>query len=218
MHMKKALVLIIGALVGMWVLTGCSTVTGSGILKTEEREVSEFTQVEVSGSLDVIFKPAEVEGLTIEADDNILPLLEASVDSGILHLKIRDFTSINNATIHVTVFYRTLDAVVLNGPSSGTALEISQQKLSATLSGPANLTLGGVVDALTLNLSGPSSVKGFALTTQNTSANLSGATNAQITVEKTLTASLSGASTLTYQGDPSITETHSGPSTLQKAQ
>jgi hypothetical protein len=216
--MKNALILVVGALVGLWILSGCSVITGSGVLKTEQREVSGFTQVEADGPMDVTFKPGDVEGVTIEADDNILPVLETYVSNGVLHLKIKDLTAINHATIHMTVTYTTLDNIVLNGPASGEALEISQQKLSTVLNGPSSLTLAGVTNALTINLNGPGSLAAFALTAQDTSATLSGPASAQINVEKTLTAALSGPSTLTYRGDPAVTQTLSGPATLQKAQ
>src|SRR5438128_11098643 len=59
---------------------------GSGVRKTEKRELAPFTAIETSGAFEVNVicqKPASFE---IEADDNILPLVETEVRGGVLHL------------------------------------------------------------------------------------------------------------------------------------
>src|SRR5437868_6052334 len=70
--------LVVGAVslagCGLGAITG-GGVTGSGNLKTEVRQVSNFTQVDFSQVGTLTMEQTGVEGLTITADDNILPIL-----------------------------------------------------------------------------------------------------------------------------------------------
>ena len=59
---------------------------GSGNIKTESREVKDFTGVEVAGSAKLIVQQGEIESLTITADDNLLQHLTAEVQSSKLIL------------------------------------------------------------------------------------------------------------------------------------
>ncbi len=52
------------------------TVTGSGVPATEERSVGAVTEVILSGVGNLTVVQGEVPGLSVTADDNVLPLLE----------------------------------------------------------------------------------------------------------------------------------------------
>jgi hypothetical protein len=54
-------------------------VQGSGILATDARDVSGFTRVALHGVGHLVIEPGAAEGLTIIADDSILPLVTAEV-------------------------------------------------------------------------------------------------------------------------------------------
>src|SRR6266513_3528707 len=82
---RKIVVLLLFA--GGVVLSGCKLqrgIAGSGVRKTEKRELKSFNAIDTAGAyeLDVTCqKPASFE---IEADDNILPLIKTEVRDGIL--------------------------------------------------------------------------------------------------------------------------------------
>src|SRR5512140_783439 len=82
--MKKLLITLL--LLAVFVLTGCSAILngsqvikGSGNVTSEDRSVSGFTSISLEGSADVQVVLGESEGLTIEAEDNILPVIETVV-------------------------------------------------------------------------------------------------------------------------------------------
>ena len=58
---------------------GANAVVGSGKVVSETREVSGFTSVSVSGSGQAQITVGDSDSLVIEAEDNILPLIETSV-------------------------------------------------------------------------------------------------------------------------------------------
>ena len=83
--MKKTAILLTLALSFGFVLTACG-VRGSGVRKTEKRDLPAFTSIETNGAFEVEVtcqKPASFE---IEADDNLLPLVETEVKGGVLRV------------------------------------------------------------------------------------------------------------------------------------
>src|ERR1041385_676738 len=61
-----------------------SGIAGSGVRKTEKRELKSFSAIDTTGAYEIHIacqKPASFE---IEADDNILPLIKTEVRDGIL--------------------------------------------------------------------------------------------------------------------------------------
>ena len=76
------------------VLGGCSVVSGSGQVKSETRQVSGFTGIELSGNGEVTIEQGDTESLTIEADDNVLPVLTSEVEDSVLRLGTKPRTTV----------------------------------------------------------------------------------------------------------------------------
>ena len=66
-------------------------VRGSCDLETEERDVSGFDEIYFSGMGNLVIEQGDEESLIIEADDNIIDLIETEVRGGELHIKFRKF-------------------------------------------------------------------------------------------------------------------------------
>lgn len=218
--LKKYALIVIGLCVALLGLAGCGVdaIRGSGILLTEVRPVTEFTRIAASGISTVTLVPGTEHSVTVEADNNIMALLETRVENGVLYLGIKDGKIITDGTARYTVTYVTLEDIVLSGSATAEAMAINQDQMSLTLSGSSALTLSGEVDTLTMALSGSGTLNAFLLTTQQVTAVQSSSTSAQITVEESLNATLSGSSSLVYRGDAAVEQTVSGSATIQKAQ
>src|SRR5688572_24579099 len=72
----------------LFMLSGCGlkTVEGSGNVVVEQREVSGFSAVSMSGFGELIIQQTGKESLSITADDNLLPLLTSKVQGNQLVL------------------------------------------------------------------------------------------------------------------------------------
>jgi len=218
--LKKHLLMIITALIGGLILAGCNTnvIKGSGTLKTETRSVTDFTSVEANGMSTVTFLAGSEVSVIVEADDNLLPLLESRVENGVLHLGAKDGILITEGTVRYTVMYRALDGIVLSGSATAEALEVDQEQLLVTLSGSGTLTLAGQANNLNLIQSGSSTLNAFLLTVQEVDATLSASSNAELTIHDSLKAVLSGSASLVHRGDATnIQQTVSGSATIQKS-
>ena len=95
-----------------------NAVRGSGNIISQTFDVSEFDQVELGTIGEVHIEQGDTESLTIETDDNILPLLVVNVDGGKLTLNAKDNTNIEpSATITFNVTVTEITS--LNANSSG---------------------------------------------------------------------------------------------------
>ena len=82
--MKRIAIILFAALI---VVAGCSrpAIKGDGVIKTENRPISEFSKVVVTGGYQIKWsggKPA----LSISADENLLPLVETVVNGDTLQI------------------------------------------------------------------------------------------------------------------------------------
>ena len=89
----RFLLLIIVALTAA--LTACQTVSGSGNLASEKRDVSDFSGITLDMFGDVVLTQADEYSVMVEAEDNILPYITTHVRNGNLILSTQDNTSIN---------------------------------------------------------------------------------------------------------------------------
>ena len=70
--------------------SGLSGVKGSGVVIEETRDVAAFDSIRVEGSLDVVLSLGEAGPLRIKAEDNLAPLVIATVKGSELTLKTSD--------------------------------------------------------------------------------------------------------------------------------
>lgn len=73
-------------------LAGCfsSSVKGSGNSVTEERTLDYVSRIEVDGNFNIEITSGEISNLKIEAEDNIIPLIETKVDDEKLTIKMKE--------------------------------------------------------------------------------------------------------------------------------
>ena len=63
-------------------------VTGSGNSASERRDVAGFNEVEVSGAFQVEIVAGKDFSVELQADDNILPLIQTKVDGNTLQIEL----------------------------------------------------------------------------------------------------------------------------------
>src|SRR6266550_2796082 len=84
--MKRKIVVLLLVACGL-VLCGCKLhqgIAGSGVRKTEKRELKSFNAIDTTGAYEVDMTCQKPTSFEIEADDNILPLIKTEVRDGIL--------------------------------------------------------------------------------------------------------------------------------------
>jgi hypothetical protein len=203
-------------------LSGCAlqlgnVVTGSGVEKSEKRDVSGFSAVTLSGVGKVVIEQTSKESLTVSADDNILPLLETRVENDTLILRTADNTNLRPKTpIVFTVEVKDLKTLTVSGAGSVEVTKVAGQRLAVFLSGVGSVTAAGTADLLELTLSGTGSFDGEKLAAKKATVRATGVGSAVVNAAESLEASVSGVGSVEYIGSPEVKKSVSGIGTVRK--
>ena len=191
-------------------LAGCG-VRGSGVMATETRPVSGFSEVALSGSGDVHIAQTGQESLTIEAEDNLLPLLETYVDGSTLVLRVRPNTSIRpTRTIRYRVTVAQLDGASISGSGSIRAEGVDSQRFRSSISGSGSATLAGRARAIDLSISGSGSYDASRLEAETGRFSISGSGSGVVNASEELDVSISGSGSIEVVGKPWVEQHISG--------
>ena len=219
-------------------LVGCgrslTVIRGSGRVVTEERSVSGFDAISLRGVGELLIQQTGVEGLSIEAEDNVMPLIVSRVEGGTLiigfdrdnwtasinlsqpvrfALTVRDLRSIDlpgatNVTMDGLETSRL--TVTLGGVGRIRLNEVSAQELVATLSGAGDLELSGQVASAEVNLNGLGAYRAGDLRTSDTRIDVNGAAGSTIWVTDRLDVTIAGAGSVSYYGNPTVSRRITG--------
>lgn len=188
---------------------------GSGTVITESRTVSDFDEIALSGSGEVVVDVSGTESLTIKADDNILPLLTAEVRSGRLELGTRSSISPSVAIVY-TISAAALEGLSIEGSGDITATGITTDSFDAEISGSGQIEAAGTANELTVDISGSGRFEGEDLVAAIGTANVSGSGHAIVNISDNLDADVSGSGTVEYIGDPDLNSSISGSGDIKR--
>lgn len=214
-------------------------VRGNGNIKTEERTVSNFKNVEVRGSINVYVSQGDIKPVKIEGDENLLQYVEVIEEGDRLIVRERPGFNLEpsgDLRIHVTApVYNSIEAsgasdiigeTKINNPEnlelhvSGAGnikMEVDAPKLKADISGSGSIDLKGQTKEVDLGLSGAAHAHCFDLLSENTSVDISGAGSAEVYASMKLDASVSGAGSVSYKGNATSVNQHvSGAGSVNK--
>jgi hypothetical protein len=199
------------------VVAGCGSLgeRGSGNVATEARDVSDFDQVDLSGAATVLIEVAGTQSLTIEAEDNILPLLTTEVTDGTLKLGSSQRISPSRDVVY-TITVVNLEAVAVSGSGSVTASGIDADAFKAEISGSGTVIPDGVSESLDVSISGSGSFEGEDLESATGSVSLAGSGDAVVNVTDDLDVKVTGSGNVQYLGDPKISISSSGSGKVSK--
>lgn len=210
-------------------------IKGNGNIKTQDRDVSGFTGLDVSGGFEVQVTQGNNEGLRIEADENLLDNIKTEVKNGVLHIYNEgNITTKNSMKAYVTL--KELNSLDISGGvkvvgkstfkpktfkmdlsgASTIKLDLVTERLVADMSGASKIALTGRADELLLNMSGASDVDAEDLEAKDVKVEASGASKVRVFAKESLAIDASGASQVRYKGSPSITADTSGGTKISK--
>lgn len=137
---------------------------GSGHVVTEARAVSGFDAIAGSASIDVVVRQAGREAVTVEAEDNVVSLVETVVEpaggSGRLLIRFRRGESVSpRKNVKVTVDVVRLQAVSMAGSGDLQVQALKTPALKVSLAGSSDVGIAGLAtEALELSVSGSSDI------------------------------------------------------------
>lgn len=209
---------LLAALFPQW--AAAETVKGSGTAATEQRQVAGFQSVAISvpGRLEV--SQADVEKLTITADDNVLPLIETVVERGELRIRFRERHNINvrtKAPIRIVLSAKTVEALAVAGSGEVVAPALTARRMRVSISGSGDVTLGGKAQAIEVSIAGSGNLKAGRFEAQTAKVDIAGSGDSTLWVRDSLQASIAGSGDVRYYGDPAVTRSIVGSGDVRRA-
>lgn len=187
-------------------------VRGSGNVISEDRDVSGFSKVSISGSGNLFIEQGDEESLTIEAEDNILPLITTRVSRNTLTIKINQGTPTEVPNYYLKV--KDLTSISTSGYGIVSCPSLNTDSLVIKSSGSGNITLAGTVTSQDIESSGSFKYYAEDLKSNSCVIDSSGSGELIINVSDDLNVTASGSVKVTYIGSPSITQKTSGSATI----
>jgi predicted small secreted protein len=214
-------------------LSACSYVRGSGNVVSQERQVEDFERVTLSGVGTLYISQGDENSLTIEAEDNILALIESEVRGDTLEIGLTDWRFAIHPTMPIRYYLTLTDltGLELSGAGRIDVDEIETSSLDVTTSGAGdididsleaesvNIVLSGagsceIQDGEVIHqyvtISGAGGYRALDLQSQNADIRVSGIGGARLWVQESLDVVISGAGSVEYFGRPSLSQTISG--------
>jgi Putative auto-transporter adhesin, head GIN domain len=213
MRLRAALALLTVVLL----LAACSVTQGSGQLATESRQVSGFTEVELTGFGELTIEQTGTESLTISAEDNLLPRLTSEVSGDTLVLGEKPNTTIRTTKpITYSLTVKDLTGLAISGSGNISVPKLTATALSTKISGSGTITVNGTAVDQDLEISGSGRYQAEQLTSKTVKAQISGSGTANVLATDMLDVKISGSGSLTYTGNPQVTQEISGSGKLIK--
>lgn len=184
------------------------TVEGSGVIARETRPLKGFDAIRLLGSADVYVSFGEEESVVVEADDNILPLVETGVRGGALVIDLKSNTSISTMNpVQVTVTMKSLKGVSLPGSGNITIVGLDGEAVDLDLPGSGNITAEGAADTVNVRMSGSGNISCDKLQARSAQVRLNGSGNITVFADETLDVNLRGSGNVYYHGEPAQVNT-----------
>jgi len=172
---------LVVALFTSGLLVGCDgMVTGSGNLKTESYDHTDFTRVRVSSAVEYEITRSDSYQVSITADDNIFDYIQVSRQGTTLQIGLGT-ASFTNITVRAEITMPQLRSLDISGASRGSVSGFSStEDIDITVSGASYLDLTEMTagDA-NIDITGASAVTGD-LAAVDVSFNVNGASNLQL--------------------------------------
>jgi len=198
--MRKILIVLLAA--SLLLVVGCHLpgVRGNGQIKTEERPIGTFANLDVGGAFEIEWQNGSPV-LRITADENLLPYIENDVSYDTLHLRTREHVWPTHG-IKVVISSPTRTGGRLRGAVKLTVKRLSGPTFALESKGASEVTLDGSVNRLLVDMTGASQLAADGLQAKTAEISTTGAGDAEVAVTDSLKVVITGAGKVTYSGNP----------------
>lgn len=211
-------------------------VSGTGPVKTETRNVSNFNAINLELPADVEVTIGEQFFVEVSTQENLMPLLKTSVENGVLKIHAdENIRSSEEMTIRITA--PAFEKFAVSGSGTirvGNAIQAEKMSLNiagsgdifcqqsefgvlqTSIAGSGTIELGGKANEVKADISGSGDIKAKSLTTNNLKVSISGSGTVTADVIAELDASISGSGDVFYTGSPSVQTSVGGSGSVKK--
>ena len=210
-------------------------IAGSGNVVTEARTLDTFDRIQVDGATNIVLRQEATQAVSVEADDNIVPIITTRVRNGELLIdNTQSYRSQNSVTVYVSI--PTISALQVRGSSdvfgatmlegdvlsvevSGSGdvdLELYYSELTTRITGASDITLAGEVMKQTVSVTGSGNYRARELQSEECLIDVTGSGDGVVSVSRLLNVSVTGSGDVVYYGNPEVRSSVSGSGDLTK--
>jgi hypothetical protein len=194
---------------------------------TEYRTPAAFSALKINLSGETLYKQAPELKIELQAQKNILDLIETNVINGELVVKFKDFVNLrSNEQIRILISGPDVNSISVNGSGNITTLGTFKPQslfmhikgsgnifvpflltndVDAIINGSGNIRVAnGDVSAEELTITGSGSIDMQNVPAQHAATDTRGSGSIKINVINTLYATISGSGSVHYKGNPTV--------------
>lgn len=211
---------------------------GNGKKVTENRDVAEFTKLDVDSAITVVATTGP-RSFTLKTHENVAQYVVSEVVDGTLKLRLRDgvFT-MGSDLVRIELASERLEGITADGASTVTAAAtqigefpikadgastvtvtgLSSPTVRLDANGASTVKLSGTADSLKLTANGASTVLSKPLSAKSASLDVNGASTVEVFVTENVSGQANGASTVRLTGPASGTVSSEGASSVHRGE
>ncbi|MFM7706197.1 MAG: head GIN domain-containing protein [Rubrivivax sp.] len=217
-----------------------TAVQAAGEIVSEARPMPAFESIRVSGHFKVRVRQDGREAVTLQADRNLLPLIETRVrgssEGGLLEIGLKSGYSLRGLPVpELVVDVKTLRDFTLAGSGDVRIDSLKSERFDLSLSGSGDVILAGVQvprlgvrvagsgdvsasgrsQSLTVSVSGSGDVKAAELPAEEVRVNVAGSGNVQVHALRNLKVSIAGSGDVRYAGAAQVESSMAGSGSVR---
>lgn len=204
---------------------GSKEIEGNGKMTTETRNVSDYDQVALLGSMKVELVKGREGKLKVEAEENLLKYILTEVDGDKLKISVEEGYNLDpsrNYEIKITVPFESIDAAILTGSgdifssdeikaenfeikltgSGDIKLPLTAKNVRASITGSGDIELRGSAKDFECKVTGSGDISAFDFKSENVNATVTGSGDIQVYASEEIRAKIPGSGDIEYKGNP----------------
>ena len=218
-----------------------ASLAGSGRLASESRSLAEFQALALNGSMDLVVRQGATQSVQVEADDNLLPLLETVVEPAgqgatlvvrwkkgqslytrskvrvtVVMSKLSALAASGSGDIRVEAFSTPALKLSLSGSGDARLQDLSTGELGISISGSSDVAASGSATRLKVSIAGSGDVRLADLKSDDVSVSIAGSGDAAVNANKTLDVSIAGSGDVSYTGNAAVKSRVAGSGSVNK--
>ena len=222
-------------------LAQAASLAGSGRPATESRSLADFQAVAVRGSMDLVVRQGSTQSVQLQADDNLLPLLETVVEQTSngatllvrwkkgqsLHTrskvlvtvvvpKLAALSAAGSGDIRVEAFNTPALKLSLSGSGDARLQGLTTEELGLSISGSSDVVASGSATRLKISIAGSGDVRMADLKSDEVTVSIAGSGDAAVNANKTLEVTIAGSGDVSYTGNAAVKSRVAGSGSVNK--
>jgi hypothetical protein len=216
---------------------GSVWLSGSGYVTSENRVVSSFSGIDVEGSGDVELSQGLIQSVSVECDDNLLPVVKTEVVGSVLLVGFKPGTHVSHVTrLRFRVTIPTIDSLTISGSGGMRAMTTLQSNrlsllikgsgsmdanldvahLTSTINGSGNIRVNGNAEDIEVTINGSGSMQARSLGSASAAVHINGSGSAQVNARDTIAIHIAGSGDVEYGGGGRSTISISGSGSVRQ--